>query len=109
MSEKKRKRYFREMAALAHERELSGALEDLYFRFGLWKNGKTDCFDLNQEIHEFHNGKSRELYKFYTMGDPMTAVAYAIANGIFNEAEINQKYIENIREIINHFSNEKVY
>jgi hypothetical protein len=37
------------------------------------------------EIHEFHNGVSRELYNRYTVLDSATAVSRAIALGILGE------------------------
>ena len=94
------------MAAVAHERELSVALEKLQSKFESWKKDEIDCFELNQEIHEFHNGESRDLYKFYAMGEPYQAVAYAIANGIITESEAIKEYIQEITPSIEYFKNQ---
>jgi hypothetical protein len=58
MWDKKKKRYCREMAALAHERELNTALQALQSQFENWQQDKIDCFELNQLVHEFHDGIS---------------------------------------------------
>ncbi len=108
MSAKKEKRYFRDMAALAHERELSAELKELQSKFELWNKGKIDSFELNQEIHEFHDGTSRDLYKRYAMGDIYPAVAYAIANGTITESEINKEYTTELLQTIEHFKGQGV-
>jgi hypothetical protein len=103
MSLKKKNKYFRDMAALAHERELKVALGELHSCFKLWKKGEVSAFDLNRDIHVFHDGKSRDIYKLYTMGEPQMSVAYAIASGILTKAEINLEYTQEIQATIDSF------
>ena len=48
-------------------------------------------------LHEFHDGKQRELYKFYVMQhNPLFCVASALTNGIIDIDEVP----ENCREIL---------
>ena len=56
----------RELTGLAHERELSSALETLDCHFTRWHRQEIDCFELNDRIHSFHQKTSRELWKTYS-------------------------------------------
>lgn len=64
---KNEKKHLRQLSELAYEKELSFYLDDLRSRFDEWKNGKLDVWELSDVIHKFHDGKSRELYKFMLM------------------------------------------
>ena len=59
------KKEIRRLAALAHERELEKALADLNLKFKQWEKEKLDSFELDSEIHKFHNKISREIFKKY--------------------------------------------
>ncbi len=50
----------RELAGLAHERELSMAMETLDKHFAQWRRQEIDCFELNDRIHRFHQNTSSE-------------------------------------------------
>jgi len=94
---KAQKKHLRILSATAHERELSQALGELFAKFQEWQKGDLSPWDLNQEIHEFHDGKSRNLYKFYVMNhEPLFRVASALANGVIDIDEIP----ENCRAIL---------
>ena len=41
----------RELAGLAHERELRKAMETLDGHFTQWRRQEIDCFELNDRIH----------------------------------------------------------
>ena len=49
----------RELAVLAHERELSGALETLDSHFTRWCRQEIDCFDLNDQIPNVSQPRTR--------------------------------------------------
>ena len=76
---KKQKAELRRLAGLAHERELSEALTNLESEFGRWRIGEISVFELNDRIHEFHHGLSRDLYKLYDPRDAEIVVPGAIA------------------------------
>ena len=59
---KSQKRELRRLAGLAHERELSAAAQELAVSFDAWRSGKIDVFTLNEAIHGYHHGISREIY-----------------------------------------------
>ena len=85
---KSEKKNLRELAALAYERELAKALEELYKNFSQWKKGKVHAFDLQDYIHKFHDGISRELWNTYATGHNDFAVIQAVARGIILKKEI---------------------
>ena len=49
----------RELAVLAHERELSRALETLDSHFARWRQQEIDCFELNDRIPSVSQPRTR--------------------------------------------------
>jgi len=88
------------LAGLAHERELSTAAGSLESEFGRWRRGEIDVFELNEHIHKFHDGVSRELYKAYAMGRPEFSVAGAIVRRVLKESEVDPAILEGLRRLI---------
>lgn len=89
----------RELVALAHKREMESALTDLEARFSVWRAGEIDCFDLNNLIHEHHNGIARHLWKKYGL-DADILLPYLVADGIIAESEIPHDLLEQIKDRI---------
>jgi hypothetical protein len=87
---KKQKRELRELNGLAWERELSDALRELRGHFDAWERGEISAFDVSDRIHEFHNGRSRELYNAYTGSLLVPWVVRAIVTGVLAESEISE-------------------
>lgn len=87
---KKQKKHIREMAGVAYEREMSAALERLLASFQKWKRGEMTPFDLDEEIHQYHNGRARDLYKQYATGDPDMAVLFALRKGVLKIEELSE-------------------
>ena len=88
------------MAGLAHERELSAALSNLESEFGRWRRGEISVFELNDRIHRFHHGVSRDLYKLYDPRDAEIVVPGAIARGTLKEQEVDPPLLRNVAELI---------
>jgi hypothetical protein len=88
---KAHKRRLRDLAGLAYERELATASEALLQEFRRWNGKEIDVFELNEKIHEFHNGISRALYAKYVGMDPAFGVAQAIKGGVLKRAEIDDE------------------
>src|SRR5690349_17462794 len=84
---KGQRRRLRELAGLAHERELATELARLEAEFVRWRAGAIDAHELSDRIHAFHQGAARKLYVGYAIGDPRLAVASAIARGILSEQD----------------------
>ena len=80
---KSQKKHLRALAQRAYETELSLALNDLHKKFQRWQTKEISPWELTDDIHEFHNGTARDLYKFYEMGsNAIISVAHAVAKGI---------------------------
>ncbi len=88
---KSQRAQLRQLAATAHSRELTAALTDLYEEFGHWGGRENDAFDLNEAVHKFHDGISRDLYKRYVLGSVGLSVTYALQNGILGPDEVDEE------------------
>ena len=97
---KKQKAELRRLAGLAHERELSAALSNLESEFGRWRRGEISVFELNDRIHRFHHGVSRDLYKLYDPRDAEIVVPGAIARGTLKEQEVDPALLRNVADLI---------
>ena len=102
---KKQRRELRELQGLAWERELSAVLEDLEGDFCSWRNGHISPFELNDRIHRFHNGRSRELFKSYSGSLDTFWLEAVVARGVIEESEVSEDllavyrpHIDKVRE-----------
>src|SRR5687767_543356 len=85
------RRAIRELSGLAYERELTAELAKLRTQFDAWTAGQMTPFELEQAIHQFHDGVSRQLFNRYTSGSMLPhAVAAAVVRGTISVAEIPQ-------------------
>lgn len=91
------------LARLAYQRELDAALGELYTKFKEWKAETLTCHDLNDLIHEFHDGESRRLWKFYNYTKPDGQVASAVARGIIREDEVPPGILKSLQSKIEAF------
>src|SRR5438045_4199780 len=93
---KKEKAELRRLAGLAHERELSEAVSNLESEFGRWRRGEISVFELNDRIHRYHLGASRDLYNLYDSGEAEIVVPGAIARGTLQEQEVDPGLLKNL-------------
>jgi hypothetical protein len=98
----KQKALLRQLAEEAWEAELNDELEELFESFTNWADKGLSAFELSEQIHEFHNGIARELYKRYT-GDPAAAVARAIARGFLGEEALTPELRAELMPLITYF------
>ena len=96
------KQTLEQLAETAYRRDLDNELEKLQVKFQEWKEGGLDGFNLNQIIHEHHDGRSRELWKFYNQKPDVTVPA-AIARGTLNESEVPAEVLALIRDKVETF------
>ena len=78
---KKEIKVLRKLAALAYERELGESLAELGKGFDDWRAGEIDVWQLNDHIHRYHDGDSRDLWKKYNHLSPEELVGYAATIG----------------------------
>ncbi|NOX98021.1 MAG: hypothetical protein GXO98_08215 [Nitrospirae bacterium] len=72
----------KELATLVWKRELDQYVEELAKRFDEWREKKIDCFEINEYIHKFHDGPSRELWKKHNYFKADMIVAIGLESGI---------------------------
>jgi hypothetical protein len=94
------RRLVREWAGIAHDRDLRKALGELRIQFGRWERGEISSFELNEFVHQFHDGASREIWKTYATNNPEPAVASAVAAGILRRDELPAELLQHIGGLI---------
>lgn len=57
-------------------------------------------FELNDKVHQFHNGIARELYKRYVMMDPKFSVAHALNHGILGVEEVREDLVNALGNLV---------
>lgn len=83
------------MIRVAYTRELNHHLDELARKFDEWRKNKVDCWELNNSIHQFHDGKSRDLYKIYNYTkDEVFLIARAIVHGFLKKDEVPKELVE---------------
>lgn len=88
---KKLRRELRDLQGIAWERELAIAIRAVQGDFDAWEQGVISVFDLSDRIHEFHNGKSRELFNFYSGSLNDVTILRAIVSGVIAESELSEE------------------
>jgi hypothetical protein len=78
---------------------MAAASESLLQQFQRWKNKEIDVFELNDKIHEFHNGISRTLYNRYTCIHADLAVAIALNSDVLSREEVGEALSLEVGEI----------
>lgn len=96
---KSERRRLRELVAQAYENELSKALQALFDEFTKWRDNGLGPVELNEKIHEFHNGISRELYKLYLLNDPTFAVAIGLHRKAISPVGIGPELLQKLRPL----------
>ena len=86
----------RELAGLAHEHELGSTMETLDSHFTRWRRQETDCFELNDRIHSFHQKTSQELWKTYSSMEDDFLVCRAVKLGFLSKEDVPEKVAEAI-------------
>jgi hypothetical protein len=61
--------------------------------FQRWSGREDGVFELNDLVHEFHNGTSRELYTRYVTAPAEFAVIDALRQGILRLEEVGEELV----------------
>jgi hypothetical protein len=96
--DKKQRQQARQLVGIAYSRELDFHLGELFKKFEEWKNNQIDCWDLNDLIHKFHDGISRDLYKIYN-NDQHFLIERAISLNFLRKEELPAELQECIRDL----------
>ena len=100
---KRERATLRDLAAEAHEQELEDALTELYDEFCTWGGKGMSAFELNDKLHEFHDGISRDLYKTYVLNDPGVAAAIGASRKMVDIETIDKNLCEKLAPMIETF------
>ena len=65
-----------------------------------WENKEIDIFELNEKIHEFHNGISRTLYSRHVGMDAAFGVASALNREILSREEVGEDVFLSVEGIV---------
>jgi hypothetical protein len=90
---KRHRSRLRELASRAHARALAQALSTLREELERWGGDENMAFELNDVVHTFHNGISRELYSKYVTAPPELAVFDALRNGVLRPDEVDAELV----------------
>src|SRR5688572_19120489 len=91
---KGQRRELRRIAGLAHERALATALTEVEKQFLRWRAGEIGPHDLNDAIHRFHQGPSRQLWLQYQDGPVEIAAVHAVQRGVVAADELSPEILE---------------
>lgn len=81
-------KHLRQLAGIAHDRELGRELTRLENVFAEWRAGRLGTHDVSAAIHEFHDGVARDLWVLYNRVDPSSTVPRAVVRGLLAEDEV---------------------
>jgi len=104
---KSQKKHLRQLAGQSYEKEMTLVLESLYEEFKKWEESEITAWDLNDKIHQYHDGTARELYKLYEgLSDPRVALAQAVAKGIIKIEDVPENCRPLLTALIDFYQNE---
>jgi hypothetical protein len=102
------KALLRQAAGIAHDRELSAALRDLRTEFDRWQRGDITADELNDRIHRFHDGMSREIWRRYATNHLEPVVAVAVATAVLNREELSKELLDHLAGLITSYEEESL-
>lgn len=104
---KSERKELRRLAGLSYERGLSKALEELEEAFREWRRGEMSAIDLNEVIHGYHQGPSRDIWAQFVRSKPAMAVAYALATNILDPEEVSERLRQELEAWVELFRDEE--
>jgi hypothetical protein len=96
--DKAQKKELRRLAGLVYERELGHWLRQLRDRFDDWQRGEIAASELSEHVHEYDQGPARVVWARHTHLPPVTRVAWGLAEDLLDEAEVEPRLLELVRE-----------
>ena len=82
------KKKVRQLAGIAWERELRHEILGIMTAINEMENGSLSPFDVNDRIHKFHNGASRDLYRQYSESLPWLGVCRAFFDRVLTDDDL---------------------
>jgi hypothetical protein len=97
---KSHRKALRHWATIAYDRELGSELAKLGAAIDAWRAGERSPHAVHDEIHQFHDGVARDLYRFYTRAEPASAVAQALVAGVIAEVELPPELLPPLQPLV---------
>ncbi len=97
---KRLSRLLKEHRDRAWEAELGLALGALAERFDQWRAGNLTSADLDDEVHRYHNGTAREIWKRYATWEPDLALAKAVRLGVVTRESLPPDVLEHMAPLL---------
>jgi hypothetical protein len=97
------KKELRDHVERAWEAEMRASLGALAVSFDEWRAGNLSSADLNDAIHQYHNGPAREIWKRFSAKDPKVPLAHAVAVGLVEEATLSPEVRAHIASLVEFF------
>jgi hypothetical protein len=69
-------------------------------QFERWQRGEIAAADLNDLIHQFHQGASREIWNKYATNRLEPAIGSAVAAGILRREELPEELLGHVAAVI---------
>ena len=105
---KSERKTIRKLAALAWERQLRSELHKIAAAIADMDKEVLSPFEVNQKIHDFHNGVSRKLFRLYSDSQPWFSVCRAHYDRVLNDDDV-MGASDNIRNGIREFAKNFAY
>ena len=83
-----RKKKVRQLADIAWDRELRDEIRGIATAINEMKDGSLSAFDVNDRIHKFQNGVSRDSYKEYPQLLPWSGVCRAYVECVLTDDDL---------------------
>ena len=97
---------FRELRTTVYERELKNHLTELLESFQEWKKGQISSGELSTIIHEYDRGPSKEMFVRYNNLESEISIAYGLARGLLQRAEISDEAYEIVKNQVRFFESQ---
>ena len=104
---KSERKKIRQLAGIVWERELRHEIQKIANAICKMDAAELSPFDVNDRIHKFHTGISRELYNRYSGSDPWFAVCRARLDGVLTDgdlADASDSLKDRIRQFVTSFA-----
>lgn len=102
---KKTNKKLKELLRQAYANELNKHLSELSKKFDDWKEKKTDCWELSDCIHTFHEGISHDLFNAYNARGINDAymIARALTKNLIEREAIPDEAIDAVEKCVDFF------
>ncbi len=78
-----------------------------FAQFERWRSGEISPAELNDLIHQFHDGPSRDVWRKYATNRLEPALGFAVATGILRKEELPAELLQHLAGLIDFYEAEQ--